>query len=113
MLNLISLYTNEDYSLSNIGQVNENQEISYFYGINPNTVTVNISFNLLPPYTGTYIESGFISSNGIISFVGNIGTFSDSDGNNLRIIVYSDRFTFENLTWGLIYDSLTGVISPI
>lgn len=113
ILSLISLYTNENYSADNIGQVTERQSLSYTYD-SGGLVTVDVNFTLNTPFSGTYRESGAITNTGNIIFIAHIGTFTDSNGDNIRITVnQGSGFTVENLTQSYIYSSTTGKIRPI
>lgn len=111
-IKIIEFYTEEEYDYSSINYIN-NIELSYNYDSGGNVI-VDVIFSLNSPYSGSFIETGALSNSGAINFTGNVGTFTDSNGYNIRVTAISNTtFTFENLTLGVIYDSSTGKMTPI
>lgn len=114
IVKIIEFYTNEPYPLSNIGQgILSNNIFTYSYN-SGGTVNVEVEFSLVSPFSGTFTETGAITNSGVLTFIGNVGTFTDSGSNDFVITINSYlSFTIQNTTAGYIYDSTTGKITPV
>lgn len=115
IIDYVSWSVDANASFENFGTRTNPPALTFEYGYEVPTLDTTVTLSILGGSnpSGAYEETGTNTASGLIDFVGNTGTYTDSSGDNFTIVVSGNNFTVTNDTDGWVFDSITGEITML